>query len=55
MVTVDAIRARGWTTLQQVADKVTRQRWKTSRGTDEWTPTAVRDLLLRRPTKRPAQ
>jgi DNA invertase Pin-like site-specific DNA recombinase len=51
---VDAIRARGLTTLQQVADELTRQRWKTSRGADEWTPTAVRNLLLRRPMKGPA-
>ena len=44
---VDAIRARGLTTLQQIADELTRQRWKTARGADEWTPTAVRNLLLR--------
>ena len=44
---VDAIRARGLTTLQQIADELTRQRWKTARGGDEWTPTAVRNLLLR--------
>ena len=42
----DAIRARGLTTLL---------RSKTSRGADEWTPTAVRNLLLRRPTKGPVQ
>jgi DNA invertase Pin-like site-specific DNA recombinase len=44
---VDAIRARGLTTLQQIADELTRQRWKTARGADEWTPTAVRNLLMR--------
>jgi DNA invertase Pin-like site-specific DNA recombinase len=52
---VDAIRARGLTTLQQIADELTRQRWKTSRGADEWTPAAVRNLLLRRPTEEAAQ
>jgi hypothetical protein len=40
----DAIWARGLTTLL---------RSKTSRGADEWTPTAVRNLLLHRPTKGP--
>jgi DNA invertase Pin-like site-specific DNA recombinase len=44
---VDAIQARGLTTLQQIADELARQRWKTARGADEWTPIAVRNLLMR--------
>jgi len=48
MPIIDAIRARGVTTLQGIAEELVRMNWKTARGGDEWTATAVRNLLMRR-------
>jgi len=48
MPIIDAIRARGVATLQGIAEELVRMNWKTARGGDEWTATAVRNLLMRR-------
>jgi DNA invertase Pin-like site-specific DNA recombinase len=49
---IDAIRARGVTTLQGIADELTRQRWPTARGADAWSMVAVSSILKRRPVER---
>jgi DNA invertase Pin-like site-specific DNA recombinase len=45
---IDAIRARGLTTLQAIADELTRQRWPTAKGADAWSMMAVSNILKRR-------
>jgi DNA invertase Pin-like site-specific DNA recombinase len=44
---IDSIRARGMTTLQAIADELTRQKWPTARGADTWSMMAVRGILKR--------
>jgi DNA invertase Pin-like site-specific DNA recombinase len=39
--------ARGIVALQDIAAELTRLGWKTARGSDEWTATAVRRILAR--------
>jgi DNA invertase Pin-like site-specific DNA recombinase len=45
---IDAIRERGITTLQGIADELTRQKWPTSRGGDHWAISVVSSILKRR-------
>lgn len=45
--------ARGIIALQDIAAELQRLGWKTARGSDEWTATAVRRILARK-QKRPA-
>jgi DNA invertase Pin-like site-specific DNA recombinase len=46
---IDAIRSRGMTTLQAIADELTRQKWPTARGADAWSMVAVSGILKRIP------
>jgi len=45
--TIEAIRARGITTLTGIAEELTRQKWAAARGGDIWTPMAVSNILKR--------
>jgi DNA invertase Pin-like site-specific DNA recombinase len=45
---IDAIRARGITTLAGIAEELNRQRWPTSRGGDHWSMSVVSSILKRR-------
>jgi DNA invertase Pin-like site-specific DNA recombinase len=44
---IDAIRARGVTTCEAIADELTRQRWQTAAGAETWAPAQVARLLKR--------
>jgi DNA invertase Pin-like site-specific DNA recombinase len=44
---IEAIRGRGVTTLQGIADELTRQRWTTPTGGDTWTPNTVAKVMAR--------
>jgi hypothetical protein len=44
---IEAIQARGMTTLQAIADELTRQKWPTARGVDAWSMMAVSNILKR--------
>jgi len=44
---VESIRARGMTTLQAIADELTRQKWPTAGGADAWSMMAVSNILKR--------
>jgi DNA invertase Pin-like site-specific DNA recombinase len=44
---IDAIRARGITTLAGIADELTRQKWPTARGAESWSMMAVSNILKR--------
>jgi len=45
---IEAVRARGMTTLQAIADELTRQKWPTARGADAWSMMAVSNIMKRR-------
>jgi DNA invertase Pin-like site-specific DNA recombinase len=44
---IQAIQARGMTTLQAIADELTRQKWPTAGGADAWSMMAVSNILKR--------
>jgi hypothetical protein len=44
---IDAIRARGITTLAGIADGLTRQKWPTARSAESWSMMAVSNILKR--------
>ena len=44
---IEAVRARGMTTLQAIADELTRQKWPTARGADAWSMMAVSNIMKR--------
>jgi DNA invertase Pin-like site-specific DNA recombinase len=45
---IHAIRSRGITTLQGIANELTRQKWPTARGADAWSMMAVSGILKRK-------
>jgi hypothetical protein len=45
---IEAVRARGMTTLQAIADELTRQNWPTARGADAWSMMALSNIMKRR-------
>ena len=45
---IDAIRARGLTTLAQIAKELTRQKWPSARGAEAWSTMAVSNILERK-------
>jgi hypothetical protein len=44
---IDAIRARGITTLAGIADELTRQKGATARGVEGWSMMAASNILKR--------